>query len=78
MSIKSKNYASVKCPFYLHDKKSEIGCEGFVDNMERLKIEFNCMDAKEVYMNHFCKKKYCDCGLFKTKMDIYDKYDNKI
>lgn len=61
MQVKSVKNNYEKCPFYKTDSKSKICCQGAVDFCKSTTLFFNTPDAKDDYMQQFCRT-YCYKG----------------
>ena len=75
MSSSSYTAKGVKCPFYAHESKKEIVCEGLDDNYRMTtRIDFADSFEKERYKADYCKSIECykRCRLTKTLDAKYD------
>lgn len=64
---------NVQCPFYdTDDGKSEIVCEGLVEN-SCIAQRYKHKEDWELQMQVFCQKRYVNCEIYRM---LIEKYEN--
>lgn len=61
----------VKCPFYLHDEKCKIRCEGVADG-HNIVMQFATKQDFDIQIVTFCCDKYQNCEVYQMVKRKYD------
>ena len=64
----------VKCPFFLHNSKKNVVCEGLTDDCV-LSLRFFTEESRNQHRQLFCDKDYEKCEVY--RMLIKEKYNEE-
>ena len=63
----SKKYcyvsATVKCPFYRHEERRHIACQGY-DSKSFMHITFKRTGEAGMHKEQYCQEKYKECPIY--------------
>lgn len=63
---KSRQDASIECPYYTESKGKYITCEGGLHPLCTTATKFKTEARRKEFMGHFCKRYYSLCPLLQT------------
>lgn len=61
----------VRCPFFLHNGKRNVVCEGITDD-STLSLRFATEESRNEQKRIYCDKDYKRCEIYRMLLEKYD------